>query len=466
MAKRLIAFYQSKPDSDSTKAVNLRDAWASLAWNQIFARDFAGALASTDESRKLDPDNLVNESIRAYALMFLDRDAEAEAIYVGNIGRKMSATSDENRDTAITSDYDTIADEKLTSREIPRIRGLMRRAQYERLLGQYLQQLKTNPDDATALQYLPAVYFNMGRYREAADALKKRIAYLLRQNKHDADSTNTLVIAYGSLSWYQELSGDFAGALASTSEALKLDSSDLVAKMNHAHALLFLGRAKEAEPLYMADIGTKMKDGQYWDVVAASDLGTFEAQGFTSPDAVRIRERMRRAEYERLLAQYAQALKTNPNDPDAISGLPQVYFRLDRWKEAVDAQKIYIAALQRKPNHDSQWASTMSGADVAVAFYQLFTRDFAGSLASSDEAIKLDPKSLIAQTNRAHALLFLGRAKEAEAIYLGHRGENVFSNSDEKWETAILGDFDDLEKAGLTNPEIARIRALLKAPPK
>jgi tetratricopeptide (TPR) repeat protein len=466
MAKRLVSLDQSKPDSDATKAGSLRDAWTSLAWNQIFTRDFAAALASTDESRKLDPDYLVNESMRAYALMFLGRDAEAEAIFVGNIGRKMSATSDEYWDVAVTTDFDTFTDEKLTSPEMPRIRGLMRRAQYERLLGQYLQQLKINPDDANALQYLPAVYFNMGRWREAADVEKKRIAYLLRQNKHDADSTNTIVAAYGNLSWYQMLYGDFADALATTSEALKLDSADAVAKMNHAHALLFLGRVKEAEPIYVAGVGTKMADGQYWDAVALDDLGTMEAQGFSNPDVARIRGILRRAAYERQLAQITQALKTNPNDPDAISQLPEVYFRLDRWKEAVDAQKIYIAALQHKPNHDRQWASTLSGADVAMAFYQLFTRDFAGALASSDEALKLDPKSLIAQTNRAHALLFLGRTKEAEAIYLGHRGETVFTNSDEKWEPAILGDFDDLEKAGLTNPEIARIRALLKAPAK
>jgi tetratricopeptide (TPR) repeat protein len=274
------------------------------------------------------------------------------------------------------------------------------------------------------------------------------------------------MIAYGSLSWYQELYGNFADALASSSEALKLDSSNQVAKMNHAHALLFLGRAKEAEPIYAAGIGTKMTDGQYWDAVVLDDLGTLEAQGFTNPDVAHIRTLMRRPGYERQLAEYTQALKTNPNDADAISHIPEVYFRLDRWKEAVDAQKIYIAALQRRPNHDRQWASTMSGADVALAWYQIFNRDFAGALAASDEALKLDPKSLIAQTNRAHALLFLGRTKEAEAIYLGHRGENVFANSDEKWETAILGDFDDLEKAGLTNPNIARLRALLRAAAK
>ena len=49
---------------------------------------------------------------------------------------------------------------------------------------------------------------------------------------------------------------------------------------------------------------------------------------------------------------------------------------------------------------------------------ELFAHDFAGALSASDEAIKLDPKDLAAQTNRAHALLFMGRTKDAEAIYL------------------------------------------------
>jgi hypothetical protein len=101
-----------------------------------------------------------------------------------------------------------------------------------------------------------------------------------------------------------------------------------------------------------------------------------------------------------------------------------------------------------------------------LAWYQLFARDFAGSLAASDEAVKLDPKDLAAQTNRAHALVLLGRVKEAEAIYLGHRGEKVFANSDEKWEDAILTDFDDLARGGITNPEFVRIRAQLKPPSK
>jgi hypothetical protein len=139
---------------------------------------------------------------------------------------------------------------------------------------------------------------------------------------------------------------------------------------------------------------------------------------------------------------------------------------LARPKEAVDAEKNYIAWLQRQPTHDAAWTDTLANAEGSLAWYQIFIRDFAGSLASSDESLRLNPKDLATQTNRAHALLFLGRTKDADAIYLGHRGEKVFANSDEKWEQAILTDFDDLEAGGLTNPEFARIRALLKAPAK
>jgi len=466
MEKRLVAADQARPDSDSAKAGDLRAAWTALAWYQLFTRDFAGSLASTNEARKLDPDHLVTEAVRAHALMFLGRNQEAEAIYVGNIGRKLGGTSDETWEASALNDFTLLENEGITNRELTRIRGLLRRPEYERLLGQYLQTLKTNPNDETALRYLPGTYYNLQRYREAAGAEKNRIAHLLRENKHDADATSTLEGAYTSLSWYQLLSGDFAGALSSSDEALKLDPTEPAATMNRAHALLFLSREKEAEAVYTANIGKKMANNQAWDEGVLDDLSSLENEGFTNPEVAHIRALMRRAASERLLARYTQELKANPNDENALSRVGNVYFQLERWKEAVDAQKSYIAWLQRQPKHDAEWSNSLSGADVGLAWYQLFNRDFAGSLASSDEAIKLDPKDLAAHTNRAHALLFLGRTKEAEAVYLGHRGEKVFANSDQKWEDAILTDFDDLSKAGITNPAFARLRALLKAPAK
>jgi tetratricopeptide (TPR) repeat protein len=464
--KRYVALLRAKPESDATHADALRDSLDVLAWYQLLARDYSGALATGDEARKLDPDRLLTESLRAHALMLLGRNQEAEDLYIGNIGRKMEPGKDDLWEAANLSDFTSLEDHGITNREMVRIRGFLRRPEYERLLGQYLETLKSNPNDDNALHYLPAVYFDLLRYKEAVDAGKNRIAHLVAANKHDADSTKALAIAYSSEAWYQLMSGDFAGALASTDEALKLDPSDLVATMNRAHALLFLGRTPEAQAIYLANAGKKINDDQSWSAGVLDDLSTLENRGFTNPDLARIRASIRKAENERLLAQYQQELKANPNDASALSQLADTYLKLERWQDAVDAAKNYVAFVQRQTNHDARWSNSLASAYIGLSFAQLFIRDFAGSLASSDEAIKLDPKDLVAQTNRAHALLFLGRTKEAEAIYLGHRGENVFTNSEEKWEEAILGDFDDLEKAGLANAEIARVRALLKAPAK
>jgi tetratricopeptide (TPR) repeat protein len=90
---------------------------------------------------------------------------------------------------------------------------------------------------------------------------------------------------------------------------------------------------------------------------------------------------------------------------------------------------------------------------------QLLARDFAGALATTERGLKADPNDLPLQTNRAHALLFLGRANEAEAVYRKYLGQKIGSQT---WEEVILDDFDKLEKDGVTSPEFNRIRQILK----
>jgi tetratricopeptide (TPR) repeat protein len=460
--KRLVAFLKTKPDSDPAKSDGVRDALDALSWYQLFTRDFTGALASADEARKLDPDHLFTESQRAHALMFLGRNREAEAIYIGNIGRRMEGSDDETWETMILREFTSLENRRVTNRELTRVRELLGEPGHERYLAEYLAALKKNPDDENALRYLPTVFFNLKRYNDAALAEKNQVAHLLRADKHDAESTQALASAWVSLSWYQELAGNFADGYTSAEQALKLDSTEFAAIMNRAHALLFLNREKEAEAIYVANIGKKVNGEQMWDEVVLEDMASLERAGFTNPDVARIRMLMNRATNERLLASYTEELKANPNDVNALGGIATVYLHLDRPKDAVDAEKNYIAWLQRQRTHDAAWSMRLAGAEGSLAWYEIFTHDYAGSLASSDEAIRLDPKDLAAQTNRAHALVLLGRTKEAEAIYIGHRGEKVFANSDEKWEEAILTDFDDMEKAGITNSEFARIRSLLK----
>ncbi len=60
----------------------------------------------------------------------------------------------------------------------------------------------------------------------------------------------------------------------------------------------------------------------------------------------------------------------------------------------------------------------------------------------------------------AMTLMFLGRAEEARALYLKHKGQPV-AEGGKLWEAAILDDFAELEKAGLKHQQMAEICALL-----
>ncbi|MGO8954430.1 MAG: hypothetical protein ACLPWS_17075 [Rhodomicrobium sp.] len=63
--------------------------------------------------------------------------------------------------------------------------------------------------------------------------------------------------------------------------------------------------------------------------------------------------------------------------------------------------------------------------------------------------------------------MFPGRAEEARALYLRYKGQPV-EKGGKLWEAAILEDFREFEKRGLTHPQMAEIRRLLApaAPPQ
>ena len=60
-------------------------------------------------------------------------------------------------------------------------------------------------------------------------------------------------------------------------------------------------------------------------------------------------------------------------------------------------------------------------------------------------------------TNRAHALMFLGRIDEARALYLKYRGKQDVQPG-KSWEIVILEDFAELQKAGLTSSLMEEIK--------
>ncbi|MCP4381910.1 MAG: tetratricopeptide repeat protein [Hyphomicrobiales bacterium] len=95
-----------------------------------------------------------------------------------------------------------------------------------------------------------------------------------------------------------------------------------------------------------------------------------------------------------------------------------------------------------------------------AAFTYLHANRAAEAESSSREAIAIAPTETWLATNLAHALMLQGKLREADEIYLGHRGESVGQIS---WEDAVLADFTELRTAGIDHPHMAEIERIFSS---
>lgn len=99
-----------------------------------------------------------------------------------------------------------------------------------------------------------------------------------------------------------------------------------------------------------------------------------------------------------------------------------------------------------------------AGWQTDLSWGDLKRKDFAQALARCEAGLKIDPTNLPLQINQAHALLFLGRWPEAEAIYRKNIGKKVGQLT---WQAIILDDLKNLTASGLTDPHFAEVRAMM-----
>ena len=156
---------------------------------------------------------------------------------------------------------------------------------------------------------------------------------------------------------------------------------------------------------------------------------------------------------------------------DAIAELPYLEmnakaaaaFRAgDYTKAAAAAAKIAEAkekAEREKAGKPGQETATEL---LGLSWYRLFARDFKGALAASEHAIAIQPDMFELATNKAHALMFLGRQREARALYRRYKGRTLKDNG-KLWEQTVLDDFKEFEEHGLKHRQMAEIKALLAA---
>jgi len=163
-----------------------------------------------------------------------------------------------------------------------------------------------------------------------------------------------------------------------------------------------------------------------------------------------------RAVEERALPIYQNQLEETPKDLTLLNRVRGLAERIGRWKDATTAQQTILEVLRADPKTTKE---DLASNYNTLSWYLLFVRDFTGALAAAEAGRKLDSANLYLDTNRAHALLFLGRLTDAEAVYRSHLGQKL--SPTQSWEAAILQDFDDLEKAGVTSPEEAKIKKIM-----
>jgi energy-coupling factor transporter ATP-binding protein EcfA2 len=144
-------------------------------------------------------------------------------------------------------------------------------------------------------------------------------------------------------------------------------------------------------------------------------------------------------------------------------GVPQDYAKALGWYEKAAA--VTVAAVEEMERKGKPGQDETVRALLEVAWTSLFAREFEKALAVSDRAHALLPDNLSVETNRAHALMFLGRGEASRALYLANRGKLISGADGQLWERVILEDFVELRNAGLTHPMMAEIERLLGVSP-
>ncbi len=106
---------------------------------------------------------------------------------------------------------------------------------------------------------------------------------------------------------------------------------------------------------------------------------------------------------------------------------------------------------------DSMFCSSANG---TLSYFLLFKKQFAQAEKVAKRGLMLNASENWIKTNLAHALLYQNKFTEAQKVYTELKTQNDVMQS--PLAKACLDDLDALEKEGITHPDVAKIRALLK----
>lgn len=256
----------------------------------------------------------------------------------------------------------------------------------------------------------------------------------LARDKSNAQAQSDLSVSLSEIGAAKLLAGDAAAALAAYEEGLAI-RRDLAQGESDAEAQRALAASLRNVADALKQLG-KLAEALAYDDEAVAVLETLVRLG-DGGDAAQ--------------NDLANALRRVGTDQRILGQLDEAFVDYDRalafWGRLADA---HPERLNLRDDMDEA-AGSMGG----LAFELLLARNYEKSLKASDRAVAAAPGLTRLYINRAHALMFLGRADEARKLYLAHRGEKT--QGDKTWEGAIRNDFAVFREAGLADPLINEI---------
>jgi uncharacterized protein YecT (DUF1311 family) len=141
--------------------------------------------------------------------------------------------------------------------------------------------------------------------------------------------------------------------------------------------------------------------------------------------------------------------KYNPIEAETYYDRADAHANEKQYDAAVeDMQK----AIQLDPTNGEYYSD--------LGWYQLFNRKPRESIAASLKALELSPDdAVLIKGNLAQAYLFDNQFDKAKTIYLANKDAKI--DDERSFTQAVLDDFKELEEAGITHPDMEKIKALL-----